>query len=379
VSTALKSVCMIADFVEPPYVDGVVNTVKGWADGVAGAGWRVTVFSSTTGRVREYCDTTSVVYQYSLSRQKRFQLTPSYYMKFGNQVARRVSGEDFDILHLHSLKGLSSVPFLLRIQRKFKKPKVVSCYSDRDLGVFGLRNQCFSAFTVPTRGLKDRLVRRGVRSDRIHIIPPCLDLQRFRSYDKSHARKMLGLPETGRYLGFAGHLKVGRGILDLLRAHASLKQKFPDLRLVLASSGYGDSMLISELKKILVCRDDIQELGQLTDPALFYNAVDAYVLPTRSSKFVLPIPLTIIEAMACGTPVVCSDASSSPIIKDRENGFVFESRNVQSLVDCIGMLLREPWLTDECVGRAGRVVKENYSKSIIVNRIVEMYENELRR
>ena len=95
--------------------------------------------------------------------------------------------------------------------------------------------------------------------------------------------------------------------------------------------------------------------------------------------FVLPIPLTIIEAMACGTPVVCSDASSSPVIKDRENGFVFESRNVQSLVDCIGMVLRERWLADECVGRAGRVVKENYSKAVIVNRIVEMYENELSR
>ena len=61
---------MIADFVEPPYVDGVVNTVKGWADGVAGAGWKVTAFSSTTGRVREYSDTTSVVYQFLLSQQK---------------------------------------------------------------------------------------------------------------------------------------------------------------------------------------------------------------------------------------------------------------------------------------------------------------------
>jgi glycosyltransferase involved in cell wall biosynthesis len=95
--------------------------------------------------------------------------------------------------------------------------------------------------------------------------------------------------------------------------------------------------------------------------------------------FVLPIPLTIIEAMACGTPVVCSDASSSPVISDRENGFVFESRNVQSLANCIGLVLRERWLADACVGQASRCVKESYSERVIVNRIVGMYENELNR
>lgn len=77
--------------------------------------------------------------------------------------------------------------------------------------------------------------------------------------------------------------------------------------------------------------------------------------------------------------MVCSDASSSPVIRDRENGFVFESRNVQSLVNCIDMVLRERWLADACVDRAGRCVKENFSKTVIVNRIVEMYDNELNR
>ena len=77
--------------------------------------------------------------------------------------------------------------------------------------------------------------------------------------------------------------------------------------------------------------------------------------------------------------VVCSDASSSPVISDRENGFVFESRNVQSLVNCIDMVLRERWLADARADRASRCVKESYSERVIVNRIVGMYENELNR
>ena len=128
------------------------------------------------------------------------------------------------------------------------------------------------------------------------VIPPLVDVSLFRPMDRVEARRRLGLPAEGTLVGFAGML-TGRKGEDLL-IEASRGEGWT---LVFAGSG----PRLEETKRMceeVGCRGIF--LGDLTLDRMpyFYNAIDAFVLPSRSETF----GIVVIEAMACGRTVVVS-------------------------------------------------------------------------
>ncbi|RIK50561.1 MAG: glycosyltransferase family 1 protein [Chloroflexi bacterium] len=148
----------------------------------------------------------------------------------------------------------------------------------------------------------------GVDAARLHTIPNGVDA-RFTPADAAHVaafRRAKGLPD--RYWLYLGTLEPRKNLPLLLDAFARSRQSGEDaaLHLVLAGGrGWGDAAIFDRVAA-LGLQDVVHFPGFVPDAELpdWYRAAAGFVYPSRFEGFGLPV----LEAMACGTPVVCSAA-----------------------------------------------------------------------
>lgn len=153
--------------------------------------------------------------------------------------------------------------------------------------------------------------------ERIRVVPLGVDPALFRpctippDFDARY-----GLNNRYRYVLYVGSENPRKNLPFLLRAFARLRQDMPNVRLVWVGA-------VQYLPQAHVLEREIRELGLADavlhfpavpdeDLVLFYNRADLFVFPSLYEGFGLPV----LEAMACGTPVVCSDAASLPEVAD---------------------------------------------------------------
>lgn len=153
----------------------------------------------------------------------------------------------------------------------------------------------------------------GYPADRIRVVPEGVDPALFRprpvppDFDARY-----GLDVRYRYVLYVGSENPRKNLRFLLRAFARLYREMPEVRLVRVGA-------VQYLPQARALEQEIRELGledavlhfpvvSDEDLVLFYNRADLFVFPSLYEGFGLPV----LEAMACGTPVVCSDAASLP-------------------------------------------------------------------
>ncbi len=165
-------------------------------------------------------------------------------------------------------------------------------------------------------------------------IPYGLDTDSFRPINKNLARQSLGLPLDKRLLLFVSAcVQNHRKGLDLLiGALAQVRQRHPDLHVVAvgAREKSGDDPF-SEL--------DMITLGTLTDErrlAAAYSAADLFVIPSRQDN----LPNTMLESIACGTPVVGFDIGGIPdAVRPGKTGWLAKQLSHESLAAAISEAL----------------------------------------
>jgi glycosyltransferase involved in cell wall biosynthesis len=134
------------------------------------------------------------------------------------------------------------------------------------------------------------------------------------------------------FLLFVGQLQPRKNIIALIEAYEKIWQQEKELNLVIAGShGWLNDEIYKRAKKS-VARKQIIMTGRVTDEQLreLYWQAEAYVLPSLYEGFGLPV----LEAMACGCPVVASNVSSLPEVAG-EAACLFDPRDVNDLVEKI--------------------------------------------
>jgi len=135
----------------------------------------------------------------------------------------------------------------------------------------------------------------------------------FRPVPPAEARAALAQRHgiDGPYLLYAGNLQARKNIIRLLEAYALFRREVTDApQLVLVGRRTRRSEGIDEALDRLRLRDHVRELGHLPneDLPLIYSGAEQFVFPSLWEGFGIPV----VEAMACGTPVVTSNLSSLP-------------------------------------------------------------------
>ncbi len=195
------------------------------------------------------------------------------------------------------------------------------------------------------------------------VIPNAVDLGIFRPADRSKEKARWNL--TGTTFLYAGRLEPEKQVGEIIRAFQ--ESRLDSCQLVIAGDGRERSTLQREAQN-----PNIQFLGPIEQskmPSLL-NAVDALVLYSAMEG----LPSIVLEALACGTPVIAAPAGAVPlVVRDMENGRLVRSRRA------LTGAMREVWSGRIPAGPSIAASIEPYSWARIGPKILQLYETVARR
>lgn len=184
------------------------------------------------------------------------------------------------------------------------------------------------------------------------VVPPGIDTQRFQRAEQVVTRDRLGLPTKGHLIGTAGRLATVKGHCHLIDALALL-----DARVHLVLVGDGDERANLEAKvRALELQERVTFLGHRDDMAQIYPGLDVFCLPSLNEG----LPRAVIEAQACGIPVVASDVGALNDAVCQPPGRLTKAGDANDLAAALGAVLAQA--TDGEMLRA--FVKDNYDFAI---------------
>lgn len=219
------------------------------------------------------------------------------------------------------------------------------------------------AFVVPGKSSVQYLRHYGVPAEMIFTAPNAVDTQFFAERaavickDAAAYREALCLPT--RFFLFVGRLVPEKGIFDLLDAYGGLA---PELRkeigLVFVGDGPARAALLQRAAKISPGSIQVKGFAQRELLPTFYALADVFVFPTHTD----PWGLVVNEAMACGLPVISSDAAGcvADLIESGWNGRIVSAHDVGQLTSAMDEVAHDGELRS-LMGQRSRERIEQYS------------------
>jgi len=228
---------------------------------------------------------------------------------------------------------------------------------------------------TPSRWLAD-LVRQSPLLGHFPVvrIPNGVDLRHYRMLPKGDARARLGLPQGNALVLFiAESLDEDRkGGRQLAKALSGLRwNPPPPLSLVTVGRGAARVAWPTAIDHI--------DLGFVQDQALLpviYSAVDIMVCPSLADN----LPNTVLEAMACGTPVIAFTVGGIPeVVRHLETGYLATAFKPDDLAHGLELLLRNEPLRCRLSLRCRQVAEQEHSLDLQAKRYVELYREAVLR
>lgn len=226
---------------------------------------------------------------------------------------------------------------------------------------------------APSRWLLDRfersVARPGLRSAR--VIHNGIDTDVFAPGDRDRARRELGLPPDRTILLFAANLAGANPFKDYASLSAALERlgrrprERPILLVMLGGDAGGSSPEIRgvETASLPFVHDDAQLVR-------YIRAADIFVHPSRADTF----PYTVLESMACGTPVIASRVGGIPEqITHEHDGLLVEPGDAASLAGAIDRLAHDAGLRRRLGERGVCAVRDRFALSGAVDAYEALY------
>jgi len=183
-------------------------------------------------------------------------------------------------------------------------------------------------------------------------------------------RPALG-PERPLTIGAACALRPEKRLDLLLEAFARVRSCRPGLRLSIVGSGAMRERLEEQRQRLGIVEDSHFE-PMTNDVTGWMRQMDIFVLCSASESF----PNALLEAMACGCCVVGSRVGGVPeLIRDGQNGLLFEPGNIDDLVAKLSLVLDREDLRHTCGAEAVRTAHEDFPMDAAIRRTEEIYDS----
>jgi glycosyltransferase involved in cell wall biosynthesis len=220
----------------------------------------------------------------------------------------------------------------------------------------------------------------GYNPQDIEIVRNPVDTSRF-APDGPRAIESSGKP----IVFFAGRLEERKGIYDLIRAVPLVRAHVPNARFVIVgadtNTARGETSVLEELKSSLKATGTLEAVEFIGAVPLagmpdYYRCADICVVPSLYDN----APYTVLEAMACGKPIVGSSAGGIPeyIVHD-ETGLIVPIANSNKLAEAITSLLLDAPRRQAFAESARSRIMEHFSLEIIARQAVSTYELAMKR
>lgn len=202
-------------------------------------------------------------------------------------------------------------------------------------------------------------MRSLVPGQQIEVMPNPVDLDRFPVSTAQRERSVL----------YLGRLEIEKGVMDLLDAFASVRNRDPQVKLLLCGTGNAAATLQDEVTK--------RHLGGAVEFPGWVSGSTKLSMLGSAGVFALPsyaegMPISVLEAMASGTPVVATRVGGVPAMLDDGAGYLVDVGCTEQLASALLMAL-DPQNSSAVVEKALARVRETYAATRVVARLVNLY------
>ncbi|WP_262690949.1 glycosyltransferase family 4 protein [Kordiimonas aestuarii] len=222
------------------------------------------------------------------------------------------------------------------------------------------------AVVVPSRTLET--IARGswrIRQDRLHYIPNGIDVERFICPPDKDLMAKLGLMREHRVIGTVAALRPEKNVGRLIEAFAQIAELHKNARLVIVGDGVGMRPLKMLAERIGLF-DKVIFTGTLEKPENLLPAVEIFALSSDTEQ----MPLSVIEAMSCGLPVVSTDVGDVAQMVSRQNTPYVKGISAGALANSLSALLDRP----ETAKRIGAANQEKAKREFTLEGMIDRYD-----
>ena len=299
----------------------------------------------------------------------RIPYSPAVYWR----VKRALHEEDFDIVHAHEPM---TFPVPLIALRHSRAVNVGTFHSYRDTHLVYKRGR--RVFQPYFDKLDGKIAVSKAAKDTVApyfggdyvIIPNGIDVDRFGGDQvlplKQYADGKLNIL-------FVGRLEPRKGFRYLLRAFPYVKEKLPQVRLIVVGA-YRKKDIAPHLRYVREHHlTGVKFVRHVSDEELprYYRSCDVFCAPSTGFE---SFGIVLLEAMAAGKPVVASDIPGyRDLLEDGKQGLLAERKNERALAEAIVRILKDPGLRHK-MGEEGRIKARQYSWPEVASRVLDYYQ-----
>jgi L-malate glycosyltransferase len=225
--------------------------------------------------------------------------------------------------------------------------------------------------TGDSKDILDEAVKMGARPEACHVIQWGVDLEAFRPDAPSDVRRRLGIPgEAPVVISIRSFTQPYYNIDLIVRAIPGILKHRPDAHFVIAGNEGDDSALRALAAELSIDRG-VHFVGKIP-----HEELPAYLV---ASDVFLSVPsvdataVSLLEAMACGTPVVVSSLDSAlEWVTDGESGLAVAPRDLPGLQSAVLRLIESPGLRSEFGRTSAAIVRERADHNVHMARMEEL-------
>ena len=299
----------------------------------------------------------------------------------------------FDVIHAHWLLPNGFIGAV--VSKLCKIPLVITLHGS-DIFVSKL-NPVFKAITkwtlkhtamvtsvTPT--FLPELAALGVSEEKRCLIPNGVDPEVFPPPSPKQLEELqnkLLIPEGQRVVFALGRIVLKKGFDTLIQALLYVKEKCPQTTVIIGGDG-SDLVRLKALAEEQGVSDIIRFTGTINrlEVPIYFYLCDLFVLPAvvDPKGNMDGCPIVILEAMACGKPVVASAISGIPIIvQNGKTGFLVEEKNPEVLASAIVSLLENPAKREQFGKAAQQRIQHELTWSKTTEQFIDIYHQHANR
>ena len=296
----------------------------------------------------------------------------------GNAIPPRLAPDlmrqwnDFDIVHAHSHLSFST-NISAAIRRKKKTPLIITNHGimsqTAPKGLQELYMPTIAKWTFLsadriicyTMHEKAEMIKLGIPDKSISVIHNGIDTSLF-------CPKSLG--PRNKYVLWIGRYTPGKGVEYLIDAFAQFKKGHPDISLIMIGRGPEKNTIMERIRLLgleesITMRDFVPNV-ELPD---IYRNAHAFVLPSLEEG----VPRSILEAMACGVPVICTKLPQLVSIVSGA-GYIVPLRDPSSIAERLDWLVSDPDVATDFSKEGVKRAQHSFSWDDTVRKTIDIYE-----
>lgn len=322
---------------------------------------------------------------YPILRRKHFNIKGiiTYikdYIKYSKSLTAYAKNNNIDLIHNNTTAVLEGIyiskklnkPLIWHVHEIIVKPKIISNVINFLMGRYADKIVTVS-HAVATHIKQSRFIKDA----QVDVIYNGVDNEIYRKININHLYEKFKISDNTYVIGMIGRVNAWKGQDDFLDAITPILATNKNVIAIMAGSAFeGEEWRITALENkisTLPVASQIQRIDYYSNTTELYNLFDVFVLPSTNPD---PLPTVVLEAMACGKPVVAyKHGGVCEMVVPNINGLLVEPNSSELLSQAISVLLENTATRKQFGENSENRQKTLFSLESYVNNFSKLYAN----